>query len=52
MKALVLSGGHGIRLRPISLTMPEQLVPIADKPVPERVSEDIRSAGVTEMRSR
>ncbi|MFI9203884.1 glucose-1-phosphate thymidylyltransferase [Streptomyces sp. NPDC053048] len=49
MKALVLSGGSGTRLRPISHTMPKQLVPIANKPVLEHVLEKVRGLGVTEI---
>ncbi|MEN8655951.1 glucose-1-phosphate thymidylyltransferase [Streptomyces sp. 21So2-11] len=49
MKALVLSGGSGTRLRPFSYSMPKQLIPIANKPVLEHVLEDIRNLGVTEI---
>ncbi|MFD4175957.1 glucose-1-phosphate thymidylyltransferase [Streptomyces anulatus] len=49
MKALVLSGGSGTRLRPFSYSMPKQLIPIANKPVLEHVLEDIRDMGVTEI---
>ncbi|GGK26501.1 glucose-1-phosphate thymidylyltransferase [Streptomyces camponoticapitis] len=49
MKALVLSGGSGTRLRPFSYSMPKQLIPIANKPVLEHVLENIRALGVTEI---
>ncbi|MFF5127045.1 glucose-1-phosphate thymidylyltransferase [Streptomyces syringium] len=49
MKALVLSGGAGTRLRPFSYSMPKQLIPIANKPVLEHVLETIRELGVTEI---
>jgi glucose-1-phosphate thymidylyltransferase len=49
MKALVLSGGAGTRLRPITHTSAKQLVPVANKPVLEFGLESIRDAGVTEV---
>ncbi|MFE3720100.1 glucose-1-phosphate thymidylyltransferase [Streptomyces cyaneofuscatus] len=49
MKALVLSGGSGTRLRPFSHSMPKQLMPIANKPVLEHVLENIRDLGITEV---
>ena len=49
MKALVLSGGYGIRFRPFSYSMPKQLFPIANKPVLEYVIESIREIGVREI---
>ncbi|WP_406063382.1 glucose-1-phosphate thymidylyltransferase [Streptomyces sp. NBC_01077] len=49
MKALVLSGGAGTRLRPFSYSMPKQLIPIANKPVLEHVLENVRAVGVTEV---
>ncbi|WP_320774432.1 glucose-1-phosphate thymidylyltransferase [Streptomyces sp. CRN 30] len=49
MKALVLSGGSGTRLRPFSYSMPKQLIPIANKPVLEYVLEDVKALGVTEI---
>lgn len=49
MKALVLSGGTGTRLRPFSYSMPKQLIPIANKPVLVHVLENIRDLGVTEV---
>lgn len=49
MKALVLSGGSGTRLRPITHTSPKQLVPVANKPVLFYALEDIAQAGITEV---
>ena len=49
MKALVLSGGAGTRLRPITHTYAKQLVPVANKPVLFYGLEAIAEAGITEV---
>jgi glucose-1-phosphate thymidylyltransferase len=49
VKALVLSGGAGTRLRPITHTSAKQLVPVANKPILEFGLEAIRDAGVTDV---
>jgi glucose-1-phosphate thymidylyltransferase len=49
MKALVLSGGHGTRLRPITHTSAKQLVPIANKPVLFYGLESLRDAGIRDV---
>ncbi|MFI9724250.1 glucose-1-phosphate thymidylyltransferase [Streptomyces sp. NPDC052396] len=49
MKALVLSGGKGTRLRPFTHSMPKQLVPVGNKPVLVHCLENIRDIGVTEI---
>jgi glucose-1-phosphate thymidylyltransferase len=49
MKALVLSGGTGSRLRPITHTSAKQLVPVANKPVLFYGLESLAEAGITEV---
>jgi glucose-1-phosphate thymidylyltransferase len=49
MKGLVLAGGAGTGLRPLTHTGPKQLIPIANKPNILYCLEDIRDAGITEI---
>lgn len=49
MKGLILSGGKGTRLRPLTHTNAKQLVPIANKPVLFYGLESMRDAGITEV---
>ncbi len=49
MKALVLSGGSGTRLRPLTHTSAKQLVPIANKPILFYCLESIFEAGIEEV---
>jgi glucose-1-phosphate thymidylyltransferase len=49
MKAVVLSGGEGSRLRPITHTNAKQLIPIANKPILFSALEAIRDSGITEV---
>ncbi|MDH3203049.1 MAG: glucose-1-phosphate thymidylyltransferase [Nitrosopumilus sp.] len=49
MKGIILHGGHGTRLRPLTHTGPKQLLPIANKAMSQYALEDLKKAGATEI---
>ena len=49
MKGILLHGGHGTRLRPLTHTGPKQLLPIANKPMSEYCIESLKEAGIMDI---
>ena len=49
MKGIILHGGHGTRLRPLTHTGPKQLLPIANKPMSQYCLESVKESGITEI---
>ncbi len=49
MKGIILHGGHGTRLRPLTHTGPKQLLPIANKPMSQYCLESLKDAGIKDI---
>jgi glucose-1-phosphate thymidylyltransferase len=49
MRAVILAAGQGTRLRPVTLTMPKPLVPVANKPLIMYSIDVLKTAGLTEI---
>jgi len=49
MKGIILHGGHGTRLRPLTHTGPKQLLPIANKPMSQYCVEALVQAGIQDI---
>jgi mannose-1-phosphate guanylyltransferase len=49
MKAVILAGGEGTRLRPLTLTLPKPVVPVVDRPFLRHQLDLLAGAGVREV---
>jgi mannose-1-phosphate guanylyltransferase/phosphomannomutase len=49
MKAIIMAGGEGTRLRPLTCNIPKPMMPIMDKPVMEYAVELLKSNGITDI---
>lgn len=49
MKAVILAGGEGTRLRPLTYSVPKSLLPIGRKPILEIIIERLREHGFTDI---
>jgi mannose-1-phosphate guanylyltransferase/phosphomannomutase len=49
MKAVVMAGGEGTRLRPLTCNRPKPMVPVANKPIIQHIFELLRRHGITDI---
>lgn len=49
MKAVVMAGGEGTRLRPLTSNRPKPLVPVLNKPIAQHIIEHLKRAGISEI---
>lgn len=48
-KAVIMAGGFGTRLRPLTMTIPKPMVPLANKPMMKHIVDRLTDAGITDM---
>ena len=49
MKAVVMAGGSGSRLRPLTIQRPKPMIPIVNKPVMSHILDLLKRHGITEV---
>jgi NDP-sugar pyrophosphorylase family protein len=49
MKGVILAGGKGVRMRPLTYTIPKPLLPVGEKPIIEEIIERLRAQGIREL---
>lgn len=51
MKGVIMAGGFGTRLRPLTFNRPKPMVPVANRPIMQRISELLKAHGITDQLS-
>ena len=49
MKTVILAGGKGVRMRPLTYTIPKPLLPVGEKPIIEEIIERLRAQGFRDL---
>lgn len=49
MRAVIMAGGFGTRLRPLTHELPKPMLPVGDRPLLQRTIEDLRKAGIRQI---
>lgn len=49
MKAIILAGGLGTRLRPLTFAVPKSLIPVGERPILDLLIENLKTHGVTDV---
>src|SRR5688572_30794920 len=49
MKGVIMAGGFGTRLKPLTINRPKPMVPVANRPIMEHIVELLRSHGITDL---
>jgi NDP-sugar pyrophosphorylase family protein len=49
MRAVILAGGKGVRMRPLTYTIPKPLLPVGEKPILEEIIERLRGYGIDDL---
>lgn len=49
VRALILAGGMGTRLRPLTFSIPKPLLPVGEKPILQRIIEQLRDADIRDL---
>ena len=49
MKAVIMAGGEGTRLRPLTCDLPKPMVPVLNKPIMEHIINLLKKHGITDI---
>jgi mannose-1-phosphate guanylyltransferase / phosphomannomutase len=49
MKGVIMAGVFGTRLRPLTFSLPKPMVPVANRPIMQRITELLKAHGITDQ---